>query len=134
MLVCMVLAEPALERGATMATCATFLAQLAWKDFEEFMNKHCQFAQLTPGRALWVPYGWRSILVSRTAMSHSHALYIPYVNTRMLMTCSIKEEVITIANLAMQEWAKLMKQELCTSLAKEATSWLEQVSVMRDIP
>ncbi|MFM7985661.1 MAG: hypothetical protein ACKPKO_40750, partial [Candidatus Fonsibacter sp.] len=46
----------------------------------------------------------------------------------------LKEEVITFAKLAMHEWAKLMKQALCTSLAKAATSWREKVSAMRDIP
>ena len=58
MLACLIPGELALERGSSIDYCVTFLTLLPWKDLEEFMNMHCQFAFLVPGRALWVPYGW----------------------------------------------------------------------------
>ena len=134
MLVCLIPAQAALERGATMSSCVSFLGQLPWKDFELFVNKHCEFAQLKPGRALWVPYGWRTILLSRSPMTHSHALYIPYVNTRMLMTCSLKDEVLGFAKCAMEDWAKHMKQDMCFALSKEALTWLDIVAALNEIP
>jgi hypothetical protein len=134
MLVCLIPAQAALERGATMSYCVRFLGQLPWKDFELFANKHCEFAQLKPDRALWVPYGWRTILLSRCPMTHSHALYIPYVNTRMLMTCSLKDEVLGFAKCAMEDWAKHMKQDMCFALSKEALTWLDTVAALNEIP
>ena len=54
MLACAIPGELALERGPSMDYCITFLTLLPWKEFDEFMRTHCQFALLTPGRALWV--------------------------------------------------------------------------------
>ena len=87
MLACLIPASAIVERGATLETCAMFLTHMSWKGFDMFVTKHCQFANLIAGRALWVPYGWRCLVLSRTITSHSHALHIPYVNARMLLAC-----------------------------------------------
>ena len=94
---------------------------------------HCQFAYLVPNRALWVPYGWRCIVLTRSTLHHSHALYVPYINTRMLMTCPLKEEIIAYGKRANQEWGHIMGQEPCASLAGEAQAWLEKVASMEDV-
>ena len=48
------------------------------------------------GRGLWGGYGWGWFFVSRKGGANSNALYIPYVNTRMLMKRSFKYEVIRV--------------------------------------
>ena len=67
-------------------------------------------------------------------MTRSHTLYIPYVNTRMLMTCSLKYEVLGFAKCAMEVRAKHMKQDVCFALSKEALTWLDIVAALNEIP
>jgi len=132
MLTCLIPATAIVDRGATLETCVTFLTQLSWKEFDKFMTKHCEFATLTPGRALWVPYGWRCILVPRTTSSHSHVLHIPYVNARMLLACPLKEEVIAFAKNSTREWSVLMNMPHCVATAREAELWLDKVGTLED--
>ena len=130
MLACLIPGEPAIERGSTLASCVTFLSLLPWKDFQDFMRTHSLFAKIVPGRALWVPYGWRCILVTREQLSHSHALHIPYINTRMLCSSLLKVEILNFAKRANREWGDIMAQEPCVSLANEAEHWLDKVSTV----
>ena len=67
-------------------------------------------------------------------MSHSHVLYIPYVNARMPMTCYLQYEATGFAKRAMQQWSKHMKQDLCLSLSEEALTWLDMVAELNEIP
>ena len=64
-------------------------------------------------------------------MSVSHALHIPYVSTRMLQASACKNNIITFAKQAMQEWGRSMG-EPCLSLAKEADDWLNKVATLDD--
>ena len=92
---------------------------------------HFLFAELLPGRALWIPYGWRRMLVTRTQMQYSRVLHIPYLPTLMLQENQSKKDIITFAKQAMHEWGSGMG-EPCLSLAKEANEWLIQVATLED--
>ena len=94
MLACLIPPEPILDRGADTFTAVSFLAQVPWMDFESFIDTYCLFANLLPGRALWVPYGWRADLTPLPADTHSHVLYVPYTGTRMLLATTLKKEFI----------------------------------------
>ena len=131
MVACVVPAAPLLERGCSMHACVTFMCDLPSKNFESFVMTHCLFAELLPGRALWIPYGWRCILVTRTQMQYSHVLHIPYVSTRMLQENQSKNDIIIFAKQAMHEWGSGMG-EPCLSLAKEANEWLSQAATLED--
>ena len=86
---------------------------------------------LNPGRALWVPYGWRCILVSRTTSSHSHVLHSPYVNARMLLASPFKED-ITCADSSKREWSVHTHMPHCVATAREAELWLDKVGTLED--
>ena len=88
------------------------------------MYTQCLFADLTPGYALWIPYGWRCVLLTRTNLSVSHVLHIPYVCTRMLRAAHRSEEIVEYAMQAAHDWASNMGVEPCVSLAKEVVAWL----------
>ena len=92
---------------------------------------HCLLAELLPGRALWIPYGWRCVLVTRTQMQYSHVLHMPSVSTRMLQENQSNNDIITFAKQAMHEWGSGMG-EPCLSLAKEANEWLSQAATLED--
>ena len=92
-----------MERGTSMHDCVTFMCHLKWKAFESLVITHCLFVELVTGRALWVPYGWLCVLLSRTAMYISHVLHVPYVCTRMLQAAACKDEIVAFAKLATQE-------------------------------
>ncbi|WP_353239605.1 hypothetical protein [Limnohabitans sp.] len=128
MLACVLPASPLLERGCTMHNCVSFLAQLQWHDFHTFLVTHCLFADLVPGRALWVPYGWRCILLTRTPNDESHVLHVPYVCARMVQEAAKKDDIVAFAKQAVVEWANTMSNEACLTLAKEAKTWLEKVA------
>ena len=98
-----------------------------------FVAKHCQFANLIAGRGLWVPYGWRCLLLSRTITSHSHALHISYVNARMLLASPVKDEIIAFARNATREWSVHMNVPHCLATAKEADTWLDKVATNEDV-
>jgi hypothetical protein len=101
------------------------------KNFDSFVMTHCLFAELLPGRALWIPYGWRCVLLTRAQLSVSHALHIPYVSTRMLQASACKNDIITFAEQAMQERGSSMG-EPCLSFAEEAVVWLNMVGTLED--
>ena len=125
---CVLPASPLLERGCTMHNCVSFLAQLQWHDFQTFLVTHCLFADLVPGRALWVPYGWRCILLTRTPNDESHVLHVPYVCARMVQDATKKDDIVAFAKQAVVEWANTMSNEARLTLAKEAKTWLEEVA------
>ena len=52
----------------------------------------------------------------------------------MLMTCSLKDEVLGFAKCAMEDWAKHMTQDMCFALSKEALTWLDIVAALNEIP
>ena len=114
-----------------MHAAVTFMCALPSKTFETYVIEQCLFAELVPGRALWVPYGWRSVLLTRTQVHYSHALHIPCVSARMLQASACKHNIITIAKQAMQECGRSMG-EPCLSLAKEAGDWLNKVATLED--
>ena len=132
MVACVIPLSPLLERGCSMHECVTFLCHLPWKTLEAFVCTHCLYAELLPGRALWVPYGWRRVLLTRTATSISHVLHIPYVCTRMLQTATFKAEIVAFAKQATQEWSSTMGRKPCLSLAKEAQERLGKVTTLED--
>ena len=124
MLACVIPCEPLMERGSSMKDALTFLCNWPWSDFEKFMYTHCLFADVTPGCALWIPYGWRCVLLTRTNLSVSHVLHIPYVCTRMLRAAHRCDDILDYAMQAAHDWASHMGMEPCVSLAKESVAWL----------
>ena len=124
MLACVIPCEPLMERGSSMKDALTFLCNWPWSDFEKFMYTHCLFADVTPGCALWIPYGWRCVLLTRTNLSVSHVLHIPYVCTRMLRAAHRCDDILDYAMQAAHDWASHMGMEPCVSLAKEYVAWL----------
>ena len=130
MVTCLILASTLLERGCSIRGCMTFLDQLPWKEFESFIVTHALLAELLPGRALWVPYGWRCILLTRSQMDVSHALHIPYVSARMLHASAMKDAIVEFAKEATHEWGAIMACEPCLSMAKEALAWLDDMGTM----
>ena len=56
--------DPIMERGCSMRDTVTFMCNLPWLDFASVVYTHCLLAELTPGCALWVPYGWRRVLLT----------------------------------------------------------------------
>ena len=114
-----------------MHACVTFMCDLPSNSFQGFVMTHCLFAELLPGCALWIPYGWRCILVTRTQVQYSHVFHIPYVSTRMLQESQSKNYMIIFAKQAMHGWGSGMG-EPCLSLAKEANEWLSQVATLED--
>ena len=139
MVACVIPLSPLLERGCSMHECVTFLCHLPWKTLEAFVFTHCLYAELLPGRALWVPYGWRRVLLTRTAASISHVLHIPYVCTRMLQTATFKAEIVAFAKQATQEWssttrARILERELARdqhrhSVRGSRSRWLRRSSL-----
>ena len=68
--------------------------------------------------------------MTREQLSHSHALHIPYINTRMLCSSLLKVEILNFAKRANREWGEIMVQEPRVSLANEAEHWLDKVSTV----
>ena len=92
------------------------------------MYTHCLFADITPGYALWILYGWRCVLLTRTNLSVSHVLHIPYVCTRMLRASRRSEEILQYATQAAHDSATHMGVHLYVSFAKECVAWLAKFS------
>ena len=130
MVACVIPASPLMERGCSMHECVTFLCNLPWKTFEAVVFTHCLYAELLPGQALWVPYGWRCVLLTRTGTAISHVLHVPYVCTRMLQTNAVKHDIVAFAKQATQEWSDTMACEPCLSLGKETLQWLDKVDTL----
>jgi hypothetical protein len=66
MLVCLIPVESLIERGCEISSGIKFVTQLSWKDFEQFAATQLPFAKLELCHALWVPYGWRCMLIARS--------------------------------------------------------------------
>ena len=113
MVACLVPASALLERGCSMHASVTFMCELPVKSFESFVFTHCIFAELVPGRALWIPYGWRCVLLTRTQMSVSHALHIPYVSTRMLQASACKNEILRVPSRPCRNGAAVWASHAC---------------------
>ena len=111
-------------------SCVTCRLLLPWKDLQDFMRTHCLFAQVVPGRAIWILYGWTCILVARELLAHSHVLHLPYINTRMLFSSSLTVDIDNFARRGNHDWGKIMEQEPRVSLANEAEHWLDKVSTV----
>ena len=108
MVACLIPASLLTERGSTMHDCVTFMCELPWKSCEELVLTNCLFAELVPGHALWVPYGWRCVLLTRTATTISHVLHIPYACTRMLQAAASKKDILVFAKQATADWSSSM--------------------------
>jgi hypothetical protein len=113
MAACLIPGSPLLERGCSLHACITFLGNLPWKEFEQFVVTHGLFADLVPDTALWVPYGWRCVLLTRTQTELSHVLHVPYVCSRMIHASPMQEYIVEFANRATQEWGTLMGCDPC---------------------
>jgi len=128
MVACLILGSALLERGCSLHASVTFLGNLSWNEFEKFVITHCLFADLVPGNALWVPYGWICVLLTRTLMDLSHALHVPYVCSRMIHDCPMKQQIVEFAKRATQEWGTLMGCNPCLSMSREALAWLSSLT------
>jgi len=62
--------------------------------------------------------------LTRTSLSVSHVLHIPYVCTRMLRAAHGCADILDYAMQAAHDWASHMGMEPCVSLAKESVAWL----------
>ena len=54
----------AFERGATLTNARNFFARLDYATFAKLADEQFKFGQLTPGGAVWVPYGWQPIALA----------------------------------------------------------------------
>ena len=72
-------------------------------------------------------------MLTRSAMSHSHVLYIPCISTRMVFAATLKDDILSYAKRANQEWGEIMGQEPYVSLANEAPTWLDKVAMVEDV-
>ena len=127
MVTCLILGQPLFERGCSLHACIAFLGNMTMKEFEDFVVKHCVFAELEPGTALWVPYGWRCVLLTRTQTELSHILHVPYVCSRMILSSATKDETLEFAKRATQEWGTFMQSDVCMSMSREAVAWLDNL-------
>ena len=127
MLACLIPLESLIERGCEISNGIKFVTQLSWKDFGQFAATQLPFANIEVCHALWVPYGWRCILMSRSTSSICHALHIPYVSAKMVVTSPRKGTLVTLAKVAMHEWSSLKNTEQAFSWAHEAMTWLDKV-------
>jgi hypothetical protein len=91
-----------------------------WK----IMHSHCLFADITPAYALWIPYGWRCVLLTRTILSVITFLHIPFVQTRMLRASRRSEQILQYAMQAAHDSATNMGLRLYVSFANECVAWL----------
>ena len=91
------------------------------------MATHCLFAELVPGSALWVPYGWRCVLLTWTQTELSHVLHVPYVCSRMILASPMKDFTVDFAKRATHEWGTQMGSDPCLSMSREAVAWLDNL-------
>ena len=129
---CVIPAMAVHGRGAEILNAIKFVAQLSWKDFEPLAAKDLQFATLPPGRAMWVPYGWRCVLMARDVDSTCHALRVPYVCAKMAASSSLEDDMVTLAKVAMSLWAEAKNTDSGFAMSCEALAWLEKVSPIDD--
>ncbi len=111
-----------LDVGATVADGIGCLREMKWQDFGTMKGK-LQFVTLEPGHALWVPYGWLLMSLSRAPTDTPfQVVYLPYLSSRMLMTCTHKDHVIALA-LAMAR-RKVDTQTTLRSQYMALVKWL----------
>ncbi|MFM7986907.1 MAG: hypothetical protein ACKPKO_47095, partial [Candidatus Fonsibacter sp.] len=99
-------------------------------DFEQFVLTQCLVADLMPGKALWVPYGWRCVLLTRTHMALSHALRVPYVCSRMIHASAMKDRGVEYAKRVVHDWGTMMGSGPCLSMSREALAWVENLDTI----
>lgn len=123
--------EAGLNLGSTVEDTHDLLTAMAPKAFETWSESHVQHAELTPGQAVWIPYGWQCILIAAATTGQPEpdrlaVLYAPFINGQLASACPQKGGVISYtAEFVRRQMAAGNKPWV--NLGQQYLEWLRSV-------
>ena len=118
-------AAAVLDKGCPLDLQWTFLFEdLSHKQFCEFADEHCRYVALTLGGAVWIPYGWYVVSMSRPSVDTSSGILVqPFVTDVLAASCKVWPDV---KNLLVAQMGHLVTTgaKVWKDMAPRAIEWL----------
>ena len=115
-----------MNKGCPLDTQWTFLLDdLGHKQFCEFADEHCHYVALTLGGAVWIPYGWYVVSMSRPSADTSSGILVqPFVTDVLAASCARWPDV---KNLLVAQMGHLAATgtKVWKDMAPRAVEWLQ---------
>ena len=118
-------AAAVLNKGCPLDIQWAFLFEdLSHKQFCEFADEHCRYVALTLGGAVWIPYGWYVVSMSRPSVDTSSGILVqPFVTDVLAASCKVWPDVKTLLVAQMGHLAAT-GTKVWKDMAPRAIEWL----------